>query len=154
MAYKKDNFDLNHIPGAEDARTQRRWWFWFVPIILVQQVLGLVDPDVGGMSLVMRTVLWSLVALVILFALLGWPSFLWRDSDKRAQLEDEITQHNRSIAFRAGFAACVLSGVATAFAVLWIELAPQTILHIILSAGLIVAAFTFAWLEREDFEDE
>ncbi|WP_265587767.1 hypothetical protein [Sphingomicrobium arenosum] len=155
MGYsKKDNLDLNHMPATEDVRTQRRIWFWFVPFILFMQVAGLVDPDAGGMSPLIRTSLWAMIVLVIVLALTGWAPFGWGKTQDWAALEDEITHHHRAKAFRAGFVACILSGVVIAFAALWVELAPQLILHVILSAGLTVAAFSFAWLEREDFEEE
>ena len=75
----------------------------------------------------------------------------FRSPAVRAALDDEPTRANRASAFHWGFMAAVLSGM-TIYSLLGV--APMTAreaIHLVVSAGIIVALLRFGFLERRDY---
>jgi hypothetical protein len=93
---------------------------------------------------------WVLMTAVILLALHGRMP-LFRSREVRAMLDDESARANRASAMHWGFMATVIAGM-TIYAVLGV--APMTAreaIHLIVSAGVVVALVRFGFLERRDY---
>jgi hypothetical protein len=93
---------------------------------------------------------WVMMTAVILLALHGGGSW-FRSREVRAMLDDEPTRANRASAMHWGFMATVIAGMAI-YAVLGV--APMTAreaIHLVVSAGIVVALTRFGFLERRDY---
>jgi len=93
---------------------------------------------------------WVLMTAVILLALHGRLP-LFRSREVRAMLDDEPTRANRASAMHWGFMATVIAGI-TLYAALGVApLTAREAIHLIVSAGIVVALMRFGFLERRDY---
>jgi hypothetical protein len=93
---------------------------------------------------------WVMMTSVILLILQTGGSW-FRSPAVRAVLDDEPTRANRASAFHWGFVATVLAGM-TMYSILGV--APMTAreaIHLVVSAGIVVALLRFGFLERRDY---
>jgi hypothetical protein len=118
---------------------------------LLQQVSFFADPPGERVVDHVRIFSWVLLTGVILMLLQTGGMWL-RPAAVRAMMNDGPTQANRASAGHWGFVAMALSGM-TMYSILGV--APMTArqaIHLVVSAGIVVALLRFAFLERRTYE--
>lgn len=144
--------DPNDIATADNlGRRRARMLPALALFFLIQQTAFFANPPGERAVDHVRIGAWVLMTAVILLALHGRVP-LFRSREVRAILDDEPTRANRASAMHWGFMATVIAGI-TLYSVLGI--APMTAreaIHIVVSAGIVVALMRFGFLERRAYE--
>jgi hypothetical protein len=143
--------DPNDINTADQLGRRRAR---ILPVLalffLIQQTSFFSNPPAERAVDHVRIGAWVLMTAVIVLMLQTGGSW-FRSPAVRAALDDEPTRANRASAFHWGFMAAVLSGM-TIYTLLGV--APMTAreaIHLVVSAGIIVALLRFGFLERRDY---
>lgn len=119
-------------------------------IFLTQQIAFFSNPPAERAVDHVRIGAWVLLTAVILLMLTtgGW---WFRSTAIRAALDDERTRANRSSAMHWGFVTTMLVAVAI-YATLGVTaFTARESIHLLVSAGIVVALMRFGRLERRDY---
>jgi hypothetical protein len=95
---------------------------------------------------------WLVISVVLLAALATGGSWL-RPKRVRALLNDEVTRAHRAEAFRTGFLASMLAGVALYVVSLFEALGGRDAIHLLMTVGIGAALLRFGALERRAYRD-
>lgn len=143
--------DPNAVTTADQLGRKRARMLPMLAVFFIsQQTAFFANPPAERAVDHVRIGAWVLMTAVILLALHGRLP-LFRSREVRAMLDDEPTRANRASALHWGFLATVIAGI-TLYAVLGV--APMTAreaIHIVVSAGIVVALLRFGVLERRDY---
>ena len=93
---------------------------------------------------------WVLLTGVILFTL-STNGFWFRPVKVRAMIDDELTRANRTSAMHWGFVAAMIAGMLVYVVEGVTQFTAREVIHLIVSAGIIVALVRFALLERSGY---
>ena len=144
--------DPDDITAADRLGRRRARILPMIAIIfLMQQTSFFANPPAARAVDHVRIGAWVVMTAAILLLLQTGGSW-FRSPAVRAMMDDEPTRANRASALHWGFLAMVLAGM-TLYPVLGI--APMTAreaIHLIVSAGIVVALLRFGFLERRDYE--
>ncbi|MEP6783023.1 MAG: hypothetical protein ABI983_05085 [Acidobacteriota bacterium] len=144
--------DPNAITTADQLGRRRARMLPVIALFfLMQQTSFFANPPAERAVDHVRIGAWVLMTAVILLLLQTGGSW-FRSPAVRAMMEDEPTRANRASALHWGFLAMVLSGM-TLYSILGV--APMTareVIHLVVSAGIIVALLRFGILERRAYE--
>ena len=90
-------------------------------------------------------VAWACCLLVLIATGGGW----YGSAEVRAVLDDELARAHRADAYRNAFWAVILVTLIAYAATHVVDVPAQVLAHIVLSAGVLVAVATLAYLRRE-----
>ena len=93
---------------------------------------------------------WVMMTAVIML-LLNTRGWWFRSATVRAVLDDERTQANRVAAMHWGFVAAMVTGMVVYATIGITAFSGRECIHLILSAGIVMALLRFAILERRDY---
>jgi hypothetical protein len=93
-----------------------------------------------------RSLAW-LVWVALLLALLSTGGGYRSGKRVRALLDDELVRSHRAKAYAMGFRAAMASAIGLAIFQMFAPLSGREAVHIIVSAALAAALFSFAWLD-------
>jgi len=143
--------DPNDITAADRLGRRRARILPVLAIFFImQQTSFFANPPAERAVDHVRIGAWVLMTAVILLLLQTGGSW-FRSPAVRAMMNDEPTRANRASALHWGFLAMVLSGM-TLYSILGV--APMTAresIHLVVSAGIVVALLRFGFLERRDY---
>lgn len=143
--------DPNAITTADQLGRRRARMLPVIALFfLIQQTSFFANPPAERAVDHVRIGAWVLMTAVILLLLQTGGSW-FRSPAVRAMMADEPTRANRASALHWGFLAMVLSGM-TLYSILGV--APMTAreaIHLVVSAGIIVALLRFGILERRAY---
>ena len=158
MAYrKKDNFDPNHLPPAQDMRKQRTLILALTPVWLLITMINMAREDSSAIARVGLEIMWALFILSVLLTLTGSMTRWFTPKayrDQIAVLEDELAQHHRAISLQWGMIATVLMALAIYFIAPYGNLDARETVQVLILTALTVSSLRFALLEREDGSEE
>lgn len=132
---------------ADSISRQRTWYFGVLAFILAthQGLFWRWDGQILGVE---ESVIWSLIAATVLFALAtGGQVFLSRTL--RDLIDDEVTRANRTKALSFGFVVTIVSAIGIFALSPVFEFTSQRAVHMIVSVGLIAALAIFIVEERK-----
>lgn len=143
--------DPNDINAADQlGRRRARMLPMLALFFLIQQASYFANPPGERGVDHVRIFAWVLMTAVILMMLQTGGSWM-RPAAVRAVLDDEPTRANKASAFHWGFMAAVLSGM-TMYSILGVApLTAREAIHLVVSAGVVVALLRFGFLERRDY---
>ena len=119
-------------------------------LFLSQQTSFFANPPGERLVDHVRIGAWVLMTAVILLTL-HTGGFMFRSRAVRDVLEDEQSRANRASGMHWGFMAMVIASM-TIYAILGAApLTAREAIHLIVSAGVVVALIRFAFLERRDY---
>ena len=148
--FRRPHFDQ---PTAESAERSRRAILWLMPALMLQQASRLLEEDASAGSGIVHVALWVVATITILWILAGWP-LRWLSERDRLILNDEGQRAMRADAMRWGLVAAVLTGCALMIAEIWVPIGSRTAINLLVSGGIVTAAFRFAWLNREELGED
>ena len=93
---------------------------------------------------------WVLLTGVILFTL-STNGFWFRPVKVRAMIDDELTRANRTSAMHWGFVAAMIAGMLVYVVEGVTQFTAREVIHLIVSAGIVVALVRFWLLERRGY---
>jgi hypothetical protein len=93
---------------------------------------------------------WVVMTAVILFVL-NSRGFWFRPVKVRAMIDDEVTRSNRTSAMHWGFVAAMLAGIAVYVLQGVTQFTAREAIHLIVSAGIVMALMRFGLLERRAY---
>ena len=93
---------------------------------------------------------WVAMTAVILFVL-NSRGFWFRPAKVRAMIDDEVTRANRTSAMHWGFVAAMLAGIGVYVLQGVMQLTAREAIHLIVSAGIVMALMRFGLLERRSY---
>ena len=144
--------DPNDVNAADRlGRRRARMLPVLAMFFLAQQASYFANPPAERLVDHVRIGAWVMLTAVILLVLQTGGAWI-HPRAVRAVLDDEPTRANRASAFHWGFMALVLTA-GTLYPILGI--APMTareVIHLIVSAGIVVALLRFGFLERRGYE--
>jgi hypothetical protein len=143
--------DPNDINAADQlGRRRARMLPMLALMFLIQQTSYFSNPPAERLVDHVRIGAWVVMTAVIVLMLQTGGSWL-RSPAVRAVLNDEPTRANRASAFHWGFMALVLTGM-TIYSILGVApMSAREAIHLIVSAGIVVALLRFGFLERRDY---
>ena len=151
MSYRdKAHFDQ---PTAEDAERSRRMMLWLAPVLMFQQASRLFEVEASRVKEILHVGAWSVLTIAILWVLAGWP-VRWLSERDRLILNDEGQRAMRADSMQWGLVASVLGGCALMIATIWIEFDTKVAINALVTGGVVTAAVRFAWLNREEPEED
>jgi hypothetical protein len=129
------------------SRRRARMMMPMALIFLIQQAAFFSKPlDHRAVSFV-RLSGWTMLALVIL-AGLATGGYWFRPRAVRELMDDEITRAHRADALSLAFVLAMLTGIGLFVLQVFVPLATQVVIHLILSVGFGTALIRFGVLER------
>ena len=93
---------------------------------------------------------WVVLTAVILFTL-STNGFWFRPAKVRAMIDDELTRANRTSAMHWGFVAAMLAGIVVYVVQGVTQFTAREVIHLIVSAGIVMALVRFGLLERRGY---
>lgn len=143
--------DPNIVNAADQLGRRRARMLPMVALFfLIQQMSYFSNPPAERVVDHVRIGAWVMMTTVILLILQTGGSW-FRPAAVRAMLDDESTRANRASAFHWGFVAAVVSGM-TMYSILGVApLTAREAIHLVVSAGILVALLRFGFLERRDY---
>ena len=146
MTDQSSDADLVDRLGRRRARMLPVLGFFF----LFQQFAFFTNPPAERGVDHVRIGAWVLMNAVILFVL-NSGGFWFRPARVRAMLDDEVTRANRASAMHWGFVAAILAGVVIYVFQAAAQFATREAIHLIVSAGIMMALVRFGLLERRSY---
>lgn len=114
---------------------------------IVQQMAFFANPPAERGVDHVRVGAWVTLSAVILLAL-NTKGFWFRGKAVRDLIDDELTRANRGSATQWGFVAAMLAGMAIYVVQGAAQFTTREAIHLIVSAGIVVALVRFGMLER------
>jgi hypothetical protein len=90
---------------------------------------------------------WMILSIVMLLAL-ATGGFWFKPARVRALMDDEVTRANRAEAFRIGFLAAMMAGIALYFLTMFEPVSGREAIHVVMTIGIAAALLRFGYLER------
>jgi len=146
MTDQSSDADIADRLGRRRARLIPALGLFFI----IQQSAYWANPPAERAVDHVRVGAWVAMTVVILFVL-NSGGFWFRPARVRAMLDDEVTRANRSSAMHWGFVAAMLGGVAVYVVQGAAQFTAREAIHLIVSAGILVALMRFAVLERRAY---
>jgi hypothetical protein len=119
-------------------------------MFLVQQMAFFSNPPAERAVDHVRIGAWVVMTAVILFVL-NSRGFWFRPVKVRAMIDDEVTRSNRTSAMHWGFVAAMLAGIAVYVLQGVTQFTAREAIHLIVSAGIVMALMRFGLLERRAY---
>ena len=139
---------------AETADRLGRFRARMFPVLammfLVQQMAFFSNPPAERAIDHVRIGAWVTMTAVILFVL-NSRGFWFRPAKVRAMIDDEMTRANRTSAMHWGFVAAMLAGIVVYVLQGVTQFTAREAIHLIVSAGIVMALMRFGLLERRSY---
>ena len=119
-------------------------------MFLIQQMAYFSNPPAERAVDHVRIGAWVAMTAVILFVL-NSRGFWFRPAKVRAMIDDEVTRANRTSAMHWGFVAAMLAGIVVYVLQGVMQLTAREAIHLIVSAGIVMALMRFGLLERRSY---
>ena len=119
-------------------------------MFLIQQMAFFSNPPAERAVDHVRIGAWVVMTAVILFVL-NSRGFWFRPAKVRAMIDDEVTRANRTSAMHWGFVAAMLAGIVVYVAQGVTQFTAREAIHLIVSAGIVMALMRFGLLERRSY---
>ena len=119
-------------------------------VFLIQQMAYFSNPPAERAVDHVRIGAWVAMTAVILFVL-NSRGFWFRPAKVRAMIDDEVTRANRTSAMHWGFVAAMLAGIGVYVLQGVMQLTAREAIHLIVSAGIVMALMRFGLLERRSY---
>ncbi|NJC04542.1 hypothetical protein GGQ97_000335 [Sphingomonas kaistensis] len=151
MSYqtKRDYFG----PSVADVERQRRTMLWMLPLILMNQGVGIFAADASVIRQVTGTIAWVSVTAALLWFLLGI-RLRWMSPQEHRQLNDEWYQAVIGDSARWAFAAVVVTGMILFVTRHWFPLEGARGVFVTTNAAILTAALRQAWLNRGPLDED
>jgi hypothetical protein len=94
-----------------------------------------------------QTGAWLILSIVLLLAL-ATGGFWLKPARVRRLMNDDVTRANRVEAFRVGYVATMMAGIALYFVILFEPVGGREAIHILVTIGIAAALLRFGFLER------
>ena len=119
-------------------------------MFLIQQMAYFSNPPAERAVDHVRIGAWVAMTAVILFVL-NSRGFWFRPAKVRAMIDDEVTRANRTSAMHWGFVAAMLAGIVVYVLQGVTQFTAREAIHLIVSAGIVMALMRFGLLERRSY---
>ena len=144
----------NSHSDAEVADRLGRFRTRMFPVLaimfLIQQMAYFSSPPAERAVDHVRIGAWVAMTAVILFVL-NSRGFWFRPAKVRAMIDDEVTRANRTSAMHWGFVAAMLAGIVVYVLQGATQFTTREAIHLIVSAGIVMALMRFGLLERRSY---